>query len=709
MENLDFDFLQIDNNVENQKIPGMERELYIYPLKSIFKENDKNKELLSYSPNVVNLKIIELDDCQKITAELIESTQFGYNSKQSIASLDNELVIVSKCDKTYSLDEKINYDPNKLYLVSEFEIKTDKDIITFGQLLQSYNIDRTNFELTNLFSNPLITTTSLEEWKPKDANSLVVKVGKQYSSFKVKQIDLTTPNAFLLESLNSFGANSLGEYGNASINSFESLYPLWLNPIDLQRNGKLRVLNYWCSNRILPISDVMKISRKYDNSDEIGKLLKFDDSSKNPIKTKKEENDIESLIITFDDITVINRFYLKGDALGPDEFRTKHISHQIEYKNNEQFPFVLRPMALESNKDAGITTEMKAAKYIPTLLNKMINFKFNPETLYGGIIGHSYDVKITKNMRISYTTNNSIDTSSLYELLLDVMTATFNYNNNFKGAGYKNNETKELNYMALYKQEFEGKTIREYIDGLESAWEKSNPEFVQTKQYDNYKKIRTMLSSETYGTFSIGGNKNSDDKFLLPYYFEIISKPKFKDKDNNIINESKKGDGIWKYDEIIVSCKSNYFSKDFKPLLPSLSEKKILNSNNDSFVWQNMNDIISETKLPSLSNGDLKTSDENVGKFLVYSKFDWTKVYGTSEEIIKNKAFFEKNQNIKEKYSFSLGEYNNSIKDITLTALYGSGKYDIHLVDENNKKIELNDINLFNPQQENIGLVKILL
>ncbi|ATG97498.1 hypothetical protein [Mesoplasma lactucae] len=680
----DFDFFQIGNEIENNKIPGMERELYIYPIKSIFKNIDANKELITYSPYTENLRIIDLDDVKKIKAELIENPQYSYNSKQSLSNMDGELAIVSKYDKFYTTTEDFEYNPNKLYLVSEFEIKTDIDIETFGQIIQTFTSKTFGEDNLNLSRELTIGTTLLSEWKPRDANNLIIKIGKELNKTMLSKIKIKTPKSFLISSLKAVNSEK-GISSYISLEPQDVLFPLWINPINISNSKKIDVINYWMSDRIFALEEAKRISDSNHSSFEISKLLEFSDEeavSKETISA----NNVEYIKIDFPEI-----FYdvKKGKQTG--SWKGSSVTYgKDKYENRDNWPIVND----RDNRDELGSRERPNLYSLPYQLlyaNTFYRFEW-----------------FEKNLSIQYVLDNSIKPSSLTELLKDVLNASYNYSMNFKGAGYTNEQTKELNKMALYKQEFEGKTISEYIDGLEKSWEQAHPNKIDSTQYSNYKKIRTMLSPYIFGTNSIGNNKQDDARFLLPYWFELTSKPVY-DIDGNISDQTESGRGLWKYKNINVKLKSLYFNLENKtPNKMKNSKQLILTGNNDTFIWQNPKEVIEESKLPGLKNSDFKTSDINVTKYLLYTRTNIINYLGSGKSLIFNKEDFDSmlEENI---LTFESKIAFQSLNFLELSGLFLPGNYSLEFIDANgNTTLKINDLIFSRGEKEDVSAIKII-
>jgi hypothetical protein len=354
---------------------------------------------------------------------------------------------------------------------------------------------------------------------------------------------------------------------------------------------------------------------------------------------------------------------------------------------------------------------------------------YKPPTTYppfpGGIVWSDYNFnnelrimpgsisyeKITKINRLLVKTTTLLIQSTLVDLLSEVLTASFNYKNNFKGAGYKNDQTGELNLMAKYKQEFDGKSIVEYIDGLEKNWEQKYPSKVNEEIYKNYKAIRAMLSHNIFGSLSINQGLNEDNKILLPWFFELQTNPVWTGKTPD------DGNGIWKFkDTIKVKLKSSYFdlnkifnNKKEVSLKNTVSDSLTIKTNKDRFIWPFLPNQIDETQLPSLSVKHFKLEDENIGKFIVQVPKKWIDYFGKKDNLFKinYQNVLNLNEQNESEYIFILDTLNPKLIDIS--GIYGSGNWKIELIDTNNKMISIDNLVLFKINKQNITRVKMII
>lgn len=698
----------IDENLINEdeeldKIPkSQQRNFFLYELKKLFKNRDN--ALITFSPNSVNLLIIEKEEYVQISGWVPEADSFEYLTKQSISNIDGEIDIVQKNEQTFysyvdinggikfDNGKKFEYLKNRLYLVSPIKIETEQDILNYSSFVQSLKYE--NGLTANRNGKKIFSLVDLETWTTRDGNQAIIRFGKQLNDFKFHKVKLTSPSSFLLDSIRITGIKN-GELTSPIITMSNELTPLWMNPIE-KISGEINFLNYWFSNNIFSLEKIWSFGSKdqiYLNS-----LLPTNNDQEGDGYTKTFGNVVDAEI-QVEDLIPFFQVY-QGANKWSEERKSSHQldKKDLKFSNNNLLNNVI---------PKGYVNDYEPIQSFDFIQENMNVDGATP-------IARVTRVGTNKINSVTLKIKEKIFISSLYELLNQVLTASFNYNNNFKGAGYKNEVNGELNEMALYKQEFEGKNIVEYISGIEKAWEKKNTTIVNNDNYriyyQNYKIIKAMLSSYLYGENAIASGGNEDYKFLLPWFFELETKP-------NWVGSGKEDDGSgkWEYNtDLIVKLNSKYFDFDFpnkKITLKNtvISEKEILNEMKSSWFWPSIPDKIDETQLPSLTAIDFKLSDDNVGKYLVYDIPDSKKNYGNKNSFMK--TTLNKIQNLNE-YKSKKWEFDLDLeipKELEISGIYGSGSWDLELIGEKEENIKITALALFKVNKQDIGKMKIVL
>lgn len=709
----------IDEYEEFDLIPKCQKKcFYLYELKKIFKQKDE--ALITFSPNSINLLIIEKEEFVEIQGWIPEDGTFEYLTKQSITNSDGELDIIQKTEQSFYTYIDINgeanfnngkpfkYKKDQLYLITLKKIETDEDIESYGAFIQSLNYETGLTE--NRKGKKTIKFTDLKTWKTRDGNQVIIKIGKQFDNFNFNKLKLISPSSFLLDSLKMFGTKN--EIVTSPIIKMQNeLTPLWINPIE-KNPGELNFLNYWFSDNVFSLEKIWELKTK----DEINlkTLLPTNDDKTEtlPSKTFYGVNDVKielDNLKPYASVTNDKNNWGKSALLTNPKLSKHTFSFSKESILNNIIPIgngTITPNPNDWINDWKFATN---------------NWEFFDFKIPGGV-GTMYmrinKIETEKINNVILKFENKVVISSLYKLLQDVLTASFNYNNNFKGAGYKKTKdesTGELNEMALYKQQFEGKNIEEYINGLEKVWKKKNANIVNDDKYkiyyQNYKIVKAMLSSYLYGEHAIARGGNDDYKFLLPWYFELTTKPTWtgdKGKEDN-------GTGKWEYNtDLIVKINSVYFDFDISEKKVKLknniiSEKQILKSIDNSWYWSSIPDLIQETKLPSLTPVDFKLADENVGKFFVYDIAKNKEYYGKKNELYK--TTLNKLQSLN-KFKPKEWIFNLDLdipKEIILSGVYGFGNWNIEFWNNEEQQLKIENIKLFKINKPDIGRMKIIL
>ncbi len=152
-----------------------------------------------------------------------------------------------------------------------------------------------------------------------------------------------------------------------------------------------------------------------------------------------------------------------------------------------------------------------------------------------------------------------------------MLTYNYNYQRNFDGISFQTDPQKITDLDKLHAK-FESQKTHDVITNLFEQWKLDNPDFVNHPKIKTFKQIVMMLSNYILSYLSINKGLDDDYKILLPYYFELKSKP-------TRISIDK----IWVFENVYVSLKSEYF--DFT----DLNNIKIKNKNRTSphmYLWR---------------------------------------------------------------------------------------------------------------------------
>ncbi|WP_342218970.1 hypothetical protein [Spiroplasma endosymbiont of Amphimallon solstitiale] len=107
---------------------------------------------------------------------------------------------------------------------------------------------------------------------------------------------------------------------------------------------------------------------------------------------------------------------------------------------------------------------------------------------------------------------------SLQQLLLDMLTYTYNYNKNFDGASL----ITPPNKMDILRAKFENQKPDEVISNLFKQWKLDYPNYISLSQVQILKQIVIMLSNNIYSNMSI--NKGLNDDLNCKYKWDSFLK-----------------------------------------------------------------------------------------------------------------------------------------------------------------------------------------
>lgn len=690
---------------------GLTNDYYLYELDNIFE--NINLDLITYSPNSQKLLFVNLDSLQEFKGGLPNEATFSYKEKSSATTIDGEVAIQSESILYIEYNIDLNYNPNKLYIVSPIQFNedtTDSQILEYGYIVNE--LVGSKNPTKNIFMNKTFQVSKIDHFTTRDGNQLILKIGKQIkNNVKINKVKLTAPRAF-----NPTSFKMLSVYNDeqiwTEIETENTLYPIWLNPFEIiDSSNELNLLNLWSTK---------------------SRILNYDQ-----VKLFVEENNINVLLQLEDDDIVY-----ETTVLG----------------NNDKISWT----------EQGTQDEGRWTQIIPTapwnwtedFNSYTADVEYGPGTSYtyqgvsrpDGGLAHQSQRRIVSVGNIKLEHAQELFYSSLTRLLEDVLTATYNYNNNFKGAGYNDAAPNtRLNTMALYKQRFENKTIAEYIDGLEKVWESNYPDLLATdlgkEAYENYKKVRLALSSQIYGRNSVNNGLNNDGDFITPWFLDLKTKPVW----NGLAGQEDGGSGIWTYvtwdftgkypntDASLIAqplkAKINSLYYDFeindkdelilKPKIKKISDFEILQSKENFYTWKNMEKVIEESKFTGLQPSDFSLSDENAVKYIAFANSQILKMFASSNNLIKlTRTSYLKwlnentDENWKNEFDLILDQESSNPSAFMIFGLWGSGLWDIEFLqtkinDDETKEdisiLKLEKLNLFKVDNQTIGTMRLSL
>ncbi|WP_342275792.1 hypothetical protein [Spiroplasma endosymbiont of Nebria brevicollis] len=297
---------------------------------------------------------------------------------------------------------------------------------------------------------------------------------------------------------------------------------------------------------------------------------------------------------------------------------------------------------------------------------------------------------------------------SLQKLLLDMLSYTYNYNRNFEGAEYDEKTGKPKNDIAKLRDKFSGQKPDEIITNLFKQWEFEYPNYINLLQIKIFKQIFIMLSKYIYSSLSINKGLNDDNKILLPYYFELKSRP-----------IKPTGKDIWKFKDVKVILKSEYFDftdiNNIKLKNNDISQNELFKLDDNQFNWLSITNELESNNIPSLIPADWTLGNGEYGKYFTKAIIDKSKIenvlnlYGSNKSQLFSKLeFYKEISQIDNNSEFELQIENpiNNLNRIEISGIFGSGNYDLILITDK-QEINLKNINLFDKYNENISYINL--
>ncbi|MBP1526083.1 MAG: hypothetical protein H9Q67_06290 [Spiroplasma ixodetis] len=207
---------------------------------------------------------------------------------------------------------------------------------------------------------------------------------------------------------------------------------------------------------------------------------------------------------------------------------------------------------------------------------------------------------------------------------------------------------------------------------------------------------------------SINKGLNDDNKILLPYYFELKSKPIHP-------NENK----IWEYKDIKVILKSSYFDftdiNNIKLKNNDISQNELFKLDDNQFNWLSITNELESNNIPSLIPADWTLGNGEYGKYFTRAIISNNKIenilnlYGSNKSQLFSKLeFYKQISQIDNNGNLELQIENpiNNLNRIEISGIFGSGNYDLTLITDK-QEINLTNINLFDKYNENISYINI--
>ncbi|AHF58240.1 hypothetical protein [Spiroplasma eriocheiris] len=625
--------------------PDRKNKLYIYSLKRLFDNSEKPS--LEFGPNIVQIRFINPDDV--IITDAYEINDFQIDLKE--IPINNPQ---KQATKYSEIDTKVMVFQNPA-TISTYDIRVVSidEPVNNNNLDKLYIIDQYNQPWSNGATiTKLANLTLLKDFKTIDGNAVIVKIQKPLPpDTEITGIKIKAPKAIKWGNIKCWG-NVDGEYGYPELAIKDKIpFPLLSMPIETE--PKLKILQQWLSHQILPW--------------ELAKEFLVEKSCLSLINLGKQTEKTTKLFLDKTRITKANvRINYSGQYWKGDRWGCQTLNPHNETKNI----IGLNTTSLDHGECR-------------------MNSEYTSPDTYDGVELELKDAPVI---------------TSLQQVLLDMLTYTYNYKKNFDGADYQNGSPQ--NAIAKLKAKFEGQKPENVISNILEHWKLENPNYINIKEILILQQIILLLSNYIYSNESINKGLNDDVKLLSPYYFELVSKPE------------KKDDNYYEFKDCIVILKSEYFDftdpENIKFKVNNLSTNKIFKLTNNEFSWISISNFLETNDIPSLIPRDITLASGEYGKYftnLIIPKNklnEALKLYGSENNLYNKISWINKISNLgtNEIIEFTLQKNITKLNLINISSIDGSGKYDIELKTKNSSII-IKEIDLFTSNNELLSLINI--
>ncbi len=602
----------------------------------------KNNEnnSLRFSANTIKIGFIDIDKVLKTIAAETSDFTMQLNQRASTNINDNTI--------EYSMTDIKNLIFQEIELLNQFKLYA----VSINEPLTDNNID--NLYIINNYSQPYqnpktrstksITIIKIKDFKTRDGYPIIIKLQKPLDKdTKVTGLKIKAPRSMIFGNIKVLGeVDNMEVYPKLFVKD-KIAFPLLSMPIETQ--PKVRILEQWFSEQILPWS----LAKQFIGQEKSVLDLIAIGGGK---ETRKE---------------IINNARVTNAWLG--YFISIIGFHEWPLPEEKQL----------KDKEVWKIHDVLGKEYVSIATND----KF-------------------KDIEIEIKDKPPID--SLQQLLLDMLTYTYNYNRNFDG--FKPNDL--TSKIAELRAKFENQKPDEVISNLFKQWKLDYPNYINLEQVRIFKQIIMMLSNNIYSNMSINKGLNDDNKILLPYYFELKSNP---------IHPTS--EDIWEFKNAKVILKSAYFDftdvNNIKLKNNDISQNELFKLDDNQFNWLSITNELETNNIPSLIPADWTLGNGEYGKYFTRTIISNNKVenilnlYGSNKSQLFSKLeFYKEISQIDSDNEFQLQIENpiNNLNRVEISGIFGFGNYDLILITDK-QNINLTNINLFDKYNENISYINL--
>ena len=187
-----------------------------------------------------------------------------------------------------------------------------------------------------------------------------------------------------------------------------------------------------------------------------------------------------------------------------------------------------------------------------------------------------------------------------------------------------------------------------------------------------------MLSNYILSYLSINKGLDDDYKLLLPYYFELKTKP-----------TRTSSDKVWEFKNVYVVLKSEYFDftepNNIKVKNKNISQNEWFKLSNNQFNWLSITNELESNNIPSLLPQDMSLSNGEYGKYMIKgiitNVLELLKLFNSKKQYFSSWDWFNFVQKdyFNNEVKFNIEKEISNLHKLEISGIFGNGNYDILL------------------------------
>lgn len=656
------------------------KEFYIYPLTSLMGNSFKSG--IQTSREKITICCTQIDLGIKVNGFLNKNESFSLNELSNPLN-PGEGILKNIKSFEFTITEKINFNMNYLYLLTEEQITLEN----FSSLEKYVN---NNLEPPLFDEDDQETTLIFQQIEDLSNSYKIVPIKIILSKpiiNKIKQFNFKSPKSCFIGNIKLF--DNEGKLPKLIAKENTIIFPKLIYPTQVAPS--LCIVDYWNSRQIVSLKEI------FNFLDSKGIKYNQEFSLQDFLKLGKEQPSSKSLITNASELQFT--FIYDGDFVTPgfgedEKFTNWEKSIQLRVGENKIFPNREKGNSLTGDRDL-IHSGSVDSSSVPISVNYSLH--------------RASKLKAIKDIVIQQV--NMTKSSEAFEQLKKMLTFSYWKDREFDNAidiifiEKENRFVEIIKNSTVYKirKQFEGQDRYDVVTNIWLSWKKQHPNIVQNSS-EIIRRIEAtlaMLSGAVKCNYSINKGDNDDYKILLPWYFEIT---------NNLDEPNR--DGYYEYLDIKVKLKSKYgiFTENsFNFNDNIISSNKIYELEYNNFIFPELTNRLENSTYPSMTpiNQDLANGE--------YSKYFVKRITNLKDEIKElyknygqgNMNFDWFNDDINNKGSFML-EKESFIDEVVITSMGGYGVWELELIDELNNIFKF-ELNLFNKNNKELSLASLIL